>query len=334
MNDALIQGGDRFGSARLENGNIIITGVGDGDGFSVFYGESDDVYDYTGADPAIDSTANSPIGGLSATIGALTAETTGGAITNDPVAPHSATYTVGAGEAGLLDPIFYPEAGDMQTDMTISVKVNDVEVGVVRIPGSDYTGMSLEDRSFRLSSFPQVGEGDVVSYTFNSSITTGNFNYQTRLIDSNDSSNLTADDDGDGQVDLFQENAGPSADANAWQYENATNDTLNWYRVRQVPDFVSTSIEVFDAQGGSHVLEARFFRTGTKTEAGTGARINSWDMMLGIEQDAGVLVDDMIAGIEFDQDGRYNGNVGTSAQATAFNDTDYVGNPAVAECAD
>ena len=38
----------------------------------------------------------------------------------------------------------------------------------------------------------------------------------------------------------------------------------------------------------------------------------------------------MIAGIEFDQDGRYNGNVGTSAQATAFNDTDYVGNPAVA----
>ena len=33
---------------------------------------------------------------------------------------------------------------------------------------------------------------------------------------------------------------------------------LNWYRIRQVPDFVSTSIEVFDAQGGSHVLEARF----------------------------------------------------------------------------
>ena len=105
---------------------------------------------------------------------------------------------------------------------------------------------------------------------------------------------------------------------------------MNWYRIRQVPEFVSTSIEVFDAQGGSHSIRGTFFRTGTKTEAGTGARINSWDMMLGIEEDVGVLVDDMIAGIEFDQDGRYNGNIGTSAQATAFNDTDYVGNPAVA----
>ena len=66
----------------------------------------------------------------------------------------------------------------------------------------------------------------MVTYTFNSSIATGNFNYQTRLIDANDSSNLTSDSDGDGQTDIFQENAGPTADANSWQYENATNDTL------------------------------------------------------------------------------------------------------------
>ena len=71
-----------------------------------------------------------------------------------PIAPTLRKLpTIGAGENGLLDPVFYPEAGDMLSEMTISVKVNDVEVGVVRIPGDDYTGQSLEDRSFRLSVF-------------------------------------------------------------------------------------------------------------------------------------------------------------------------------------
>ena len=46
---------------------------------------------------------------------------------------------------------------------------------------------------------------------------------------------------------------------------------LNLYR---------SSIQVFDAQGGRHTVEARYFRVGTRTEAGTGAQVNSWDVII------------------------------------------------------
>ena len=97
--------------------------------------------------------------------------------------------------------------------------------------------------------------------------------------------------------------------------------------MRLVPETVATSIEVFDAQGGRHTVEARYFRIGTKTEPGSSARINSWDMIIDVPIEEGTIIDDLVTGIEFDQDGRFNGSVGTTIHDTTLNATNHVGNP-------
>ena len=106
LNDSLLQGGSRFGTARLENGNLIVTGVGDGDGFSVFYGESDPIYDFTGGDPIVDASGqvDSPIGGMSPLIAPITDDS--GTAINNPATPLSVSHTIGAGETGLPIPFF------------------------------------------------------------------------------------------------------------------------------------------------------------------------------------------------------------------------------------
>lgn len=241
------------------------------------------------------------------------------------------------GKAGLIDPHFvipFPATGalpgatvTLNQALNVSVRINGKEYGAVTIPADTYTNSDVAGRTFRLPSLPHVSAGDLVEYTVVGSVA-GTVNVETFFVDDSLTSNMTNDAGtmADGQPNMFQEGGG--VDAHAWQYRNETNSTFDWYRARLVPEFISTSIEVFDAQGGEHGLEARFFRVGTRTVEGTGAKINSWDMMINIDQTDGTIVSDIVAGLEFDQTGRFLGQNATIF-GTALNDASYRGNPSV-----
>jgi flagellar hook-basal body protein len=312
LNNAFVQGSERFATARLENGNLIVSSVGNGEAFSVFFGED-------GAVPSTASPGTPPF--FSTTAAAGTHVNTGALDTTtlDSGTP-SASDTVLSGGVGLLNPTFTLGGGVPGVPFSISVQVNNQEVGSIVIP----SGTAIGD-SFSLGSYPHVEDGDTITYAVSNIPAGVTIDAATSLVLDNNVANLTQDLDGDGRADLFVEDS--SVDANAWTYSNNTNDTFNWYRVRTVPEVVGTSIEVYDAQGGRHNLEARFFRIGTRTPTGSSERINSWDMIVDIPFGEGTLVDDLVTGIEFDQDGRYTGAIGTTIHGTSLNATSFVGNP-------
>jgi len=311
LNSALTQGNNRFGTVRLDNGNILASGVGDGDGFSMFIGEQNP-FPSTGA-----------IAGLT---------NAGGVVYTGTPATGVATHTVTAPEAGLLDPAFVVPAVDYSGQpgavLRISLRLNGAERGTITIPAANYSASTAAQRTFQLTNFPHVDAGDVVSFDLSGNLNLGAGNpltYSTTSIIDSSNLNMTADLDANGFADMFEE--GSSTDANAWVYQNQTNTTFNWYRARMVPETVASSIEVYDAQGGKHTVDTRFFRAGTRTDPITGARINNWDMIVGTRPGEGTIVNDVVAGVEFDQNGRFTGGLGTSTHGTTFNDTLYVGNP-------
>lgn len=310
LNNALTQGNNRFGTVRLDNGNLLAAGVGAGSGFSIFMGEQD---------PFVTSQA---IANLSNGGGVPYAGTPVTGISN---------HTVLAAEAGLLDPAFTMPAVDMSAQtgavLRVSVRINGAEMGTLTIPAADYSTMTAAERTFALANFPHIDQGDIISYDLSGNLNLGgNLTYATTSILDSSNLNMTADLDADGMPDMFQE--GTSTDANAWMYDNNTNGVFNWYRSRFVPETVASSIEVYDAQGGKHTLDARFFRTGTRVDPITGARVNNWDVIVGTRPGEGEIVNDVVAGIEFDQNGRFTGAIGSSTHNTTFNDSLFVGNPA------
>ena len=241
---------------------------------------------------------------------------------------HTVTGTSTSTEAGLLNPTFSIPAGTYggaSGTLKITIKVNGKEVGGV-VP----TGTFLTPQDYNLSSFPHVKIGDVVTYELSGNKAISNLTWTTGNISDQNSANLTADLNLDGIADMFQE--GSTTDVNSWQYEKATNATVNWYKFRMAPDVVASSIQVYDKNGGSHILETRFFRTGTRSVVNSTSvdRYNGWDMMMSIKPEDGVLQDDLVTGLQFDQQGRFIGaaNLGTTIHGTALNDANiYVGTP-------
>ncbi|MFW5844747.1 MAG: flagellar hook-basal body complex protein, partial [Planctomycetota bacterium] len=309
INSVLAQGNDRFGSARIENGNLIVSSVGSGSSFSFFMGEDGAVPvgpPVVPASPPITSTTATSGGGgghLDVDIDATVLDST----------TTSSGATVQARGAGLLDPVFtISDAGGglpAPADFTISINKNGREVGTINVPAGSTAGST-----FRLPSFPHVAEGDTIGYSVNGVTPNIDITADTRIVLDSNANNLTQDLDGDSVADMFEEDS--PVDANAWQYENTTNNTFDWYRARLVPELTSTSIEVFDSQGGSHNIEFRFFRIGTRTESESTARINSWDVIINVPEGEGELIDDLVTGIEFDQFGRFTGSVGTTIHNT------------------
>lgn len=245
------------------------------------------------------------------------------------VARTAGSRTIQAGEAGLLQPSFTVPAGTYggaSGSLKIAIKVNGNEVGSI-VP----TGTLAAATTLSLSSYPHVKAGDVVTYEFSGNkVISTPVTWTTDLVNDANSSNITADLDADGIPDMFQE--GSSVDVNAWQYEKATNATINWYRMRFAPEFVASSIQVYDENGGSHILEARFLRTGTRSVTnGTNIdRYNGWDMLINMRPEDGQLVDDLVTGIQFDEQGRFLGsaNLGSTVHGTALADSNiYVGTP-------
>ena len=325
INNTLAQGNDRFGTARVENGNIIINAVGSGEAFSFFMGED-------GAQvgpPAI--LASRPFVETAATFGPAGHLDADGAnpLLDTAVlsqATPSASAIVGATGEGLLAPSFTVAGGlPLAAPFSVSVRINGRELGTINVP-LGYDGTTPPD--FSLNSFPHIQEGDVIEYAAIGSPPGTTITSATSIILDSDNLNLTQDRNGDGIADMFEEDS--NVDANAWQYRNETNTTFNWYRSRFIPELVSSSIEVYDSQGGRHTVEMRFFRIGTRTEADSAARINSWDMVIDVPLGTGDMTDDLVTGIEFDQFGRYTGSIGTTIHNTSVNSTSYVGSPASA----
>ncbi len=245
------------------------------------------------------------------------------------VARTAGSRTIQAGEAGLLQPSFTVPAGTYggaSGSLKIAIKVNGSEVGSLVPSGTLAVATTLS-----LSSYPHVKAGDVVTYEFSGNKVIGTpITWTTDVVNDANSSNLTADLDVDGIPDMFQE--GSPVDVNAWQYEKATNATMNWYRIRFAPEFVASSIQVYDENGGSHILETRFLRTGTRsvTNGSNIDRYNGWDMMINLRPEDGTLVDDLVSGIQFDEQGRFLGsaNLGSTVHGSSLADSNiYVGTP-------
>jgi flagellar hook protein FlgE len=102
--------------------------------------------------------------------------------------------------------------------------------------------------------------------------------------------------------------------------------------MRFAPDVVASSIQVYDDNGGSHILETRFIRTGTRSETNGSSveRYNGWDMMINIRPEDGVVIDDLVTGIQFDERGRFLGsaNLGLTIRGNSLADSNiYVGTP-------
>lgn len=310
INSALAQGNERFGSLRLDNGSMLISGVGAGDGFSMFVGERDPFQSTLNIANLTDAVGVAYVGAPQSGVG---------------------TNTITAPQVGLLDSRFVMPAVDFSAQsgavLRVSVRINGIERGNISIPAADYSAATLAERTFALPNFPHVDLGDVVDYDLSGNLNMGanNVTWSTDSIIDSSNLNLTADLDVDGLPDMFEE--GSPIDANAYIYDNNSNVQFNWYRSRLVPEVVASSIQVYDSLGGKHTVDVRYFRTGTRTDPLSGARLNSWDMLVNTRPGEGVLINDVVSGVEFDQEGRFTGAIGTSVHGTTFNDSLYVGNP-------
>jgi flagellar hook protein FlgE len=120
-------------------------------------------------------------------------------------------------------------------------------------------------------------------------------------------------------------------DVNAWMYADASNSNFMWYRTRMSPEVVSSSIQIYDGQGGEHTVQVRYYPTGSQVDSLTGEIMTMWDMIVSANPDEGTVVDDLVSGIVFDSDGRFTGDVGTSAAGTVLTDSGFVGDPSSAQ---
>ena len=317
INNVLVQGSETFGTAKIENGSLVATGSGDQKGFSLFLGEKD---------PVGPSTATTPVGFTGTTTPAYTAGTT---LTVD-------TATVASGEAGLINPTFTvtnPPTANVNIKVKVTSSGTTKEVGTITIPAG-----AVAASTWNLASLPHIKNGDVVTYEMASTanLAASDISYATSTVLDSSPVNILRDayngigSTADGLPDLFQENS--TTDVNAYVYNQSTNATMDWYKLRFVPEKVTSSVQVYDSVGGSHTLEARFFRTGTRsvTTGSQTVRYNSWDMVLNVPAAEGRLSDPLVVGIEFDEKGRFvgNGRLGSTVHGSTLSDPNtYKGTP-------
>jgi flagellar hook protein FlgE len=133
INTVLTQGSDNFGKVALDNGNLTATGLGDGQDFSLFLGESD------------------PIAGVSAFVPTAAAVPGLTGVTASPAT--TAAYTVPTALAGALETTFTIPAGTtLAAPLVIATQVNGVTVNSLSIPAGTYAVAT----PFTLASVPNV----------------------------------------------------------------------------------------------------------------------------------------------------------------------------------
>ena len=312
INTVLVQGSETAGSVALSNGNLVATGAGTQDGFSLFIGESDPLGAVTVASPA----------------GALATGSNAG-VYAPGTTQTLVSAAVGAADPGLVNPRFTINSV-LPSSLNIKVKITNSagtvrEVGNVIVPAS-----TAAPGVYTLQSLPHVKAGETLSYEMssNGAVAAGDVTWDTdTYLDSNPANLLRDSYNGtgntpDGLPDLFQENS--TADVNAWEYSATNNATMEWYKLRFVPQKVTSSVQVYDSVGGSHTIEANFFRTGTRSVSVGGqlTRYNSWDMVMNMPTKDGKIGEPLVVGIEFDEKGRYvgNGRLGSTINGNTLSD--------------
>lgn len=344
LNATLVSGSVRFGTVNLENGNLMASPVGTGSGFSMFMGDAvtsgtfDETYaGTTGVTNAVGSTYTGVAVGTTVALGSGAASATPDvpATETDPYDPAltRAITNVRLQPTFVMPAVDYSGAAFVGQTLTVTVTntTTGQPLGSIFIPAADYTSSSAA-RTFTLSTLPQVARTDTISYSISGTLDLGagnNLTWATNYVNPNNVNHFIADGDGDGQLNLFDLDAQSLRfDASAWQYNDTTNSTFSWYRSRFVPEMQTSAIEVFDNLGGRHVVETRMFRNGSKPDpVDPTATRNSWDLILGIKDGEGVIIDDVVSGIEFDQGGRYTGELGRTQKGNIFVDLGYVGDP-------
>jgi flagellar hook protein FlgE len=355
INKVFVQGSATFASAKIENGNLLIQGTGAQKGFSCLVGEKAPVQ-------------------INSTVGAgriIDATVTGSGVVNyagdgsTTSVPNAAGLTIPLNDDALVTPTITLPAGVYAATGSLTLKLvkvsasGNTELLSTTIKGSDLSATAATPITF--ASMPHLRAGESVAFQVAGTLAvTGMSLTLDCAFDRNASStatpNLHSDTwnaatgaaaapgtIGDGIPDAYQENSNVDVNeyvyrANATPVDNVasaeTNNFFDWYRVRFVPDKVTSSIQVYDSVGGSHTVEARFFRTGTRSTTNTSGqveRFNGWDMVINMASTEGKLLDGLVTGIEFDANGRYmgNGRLGQTLRGNALSDSNtYSGTPA------
>ncbi len=329
INSVLVQGSQTFGTASIANGKLSVTS--DQSGFSVFFGEKDPLGTgvlTAGTDTRLDA-GSSP---------AYTAGATTQMLAASSAVPPTNDFTVPAGEAGMLNPVF-SVVNAPTSNVNIKIKVASggtvKEVGTITIPAG-----STAASTFSLASLPHVKTGDVISYEMASAsnLAAGDITFATTTVRDSSPTNLLRDaydpatglSAANGSPDLFEPNS--PTDVNAYVYDQTTNATLDWFKMRMSPSTVSKSMQIYDSVGGTHTVQASFIRTGSRSvvTGGKEAIYNSWDMVLDVPPTEGKFTDPVVVGIEFDEKGRYvgNGRLGSTVHGSTLSDPNaYKGTP-------
>ncbi|MEK7414168.1 MAG: flagellar hook-basal body complex protein [Planctomycetota bacterium] len=241
---------------------------------------------------------------------------------------------------GLLVPTIIMPPVDLsgQTGRTlkVSIKINGSERGSISIPPADYSGGA--DNEFDMPNMPHVKSGDIITFDVSGTMDFGagnNMTWSTSMVADSDTASILQDRDStgapDGQPDMFEDDPTDptTTDLNRWQYSLDNNTNFNWYRARFSPDVVSTTIDVYDSNGSKHSVEARYFKSGTKTDAISGAKTNVWDMIANINPAEGTIAGDLVTGIQFDSEGKYVGDasLGATARGLGLDSNGYKGQP-------
>lgn len=310
--------------------------------------KSTDLVEYTfSGDLDLNPATGSPQDfGIATTVGTLSEGSAGMGFN------YRGTATTGIASAtmargGLVQPTFTMPAIDLSDQtgrsLKVSLKINGVERASLTIPPGDYRGGAV--KSFTMPTLPHVLAGDVVSFDLSGSLDLGSgldslgnpraLRWSTALVADNDTTSIMQDRSAtgqpNGQPDIFEDNPvdATTTDINRWQYANATNVNFDWYKMRFAAEVVATSIDVYDSNGTKHNVEMRYFKSGSKVDPATGARTNVWDAIANVSPTEGTITGDLIAGIQFDQFGRYVGDatLGTTARGSGLDSNGYRGLP-------
>ena len=335
INASLTSGSASFAQASVSNGNVVINSIGTGKGFSCFMGDAIT----TGSSNEVTLIANA-VAGLTNTTLANGSAFAGTSTETDIAVDRNPTAN------GSLNPTFIMPASDYSgaafTGKTLTISVYTAAaalgartlIGQISIPAADYSATGA-NRTFSLSALPEVATTDFISYTIDGDLSlpagtpAGRLLWSTQILDRTATDTMVADANGDGTLNMFDAaTTGVANDPNAWQYSTGSNSVFNWYQVRAVPGVVTSSLQVYDSQGGSHVLETRMFRNGTKADpTNLTAKRTNWDMIVSVPPNEGTLADNVVAGMEFDQNGNFTGAYGSTLKGNALNDVSYVGGP-------
>jgi flagellar hook protein FlgE len=118
----------------------------------------------------------------------------------------------------------------------------------------------------------------------------------TASLDASGNLVLTADADGEASLTLRIDDASTNTGGANWNSHSPVVTTSG-----KVGDIVNSTIEVYDVRGGSHTVHLAFQKQSD----------NIWDMTASVDAADGVLTDDSVLQIQFNDDGSFDQVLGT-----------------------